>query len=42
MGRVFVRLVRQTEAQLLALGAQVLPLAWATQAYLHGGPQLSE
>jgi hypothetical protein len=42
MGKVFVRLVRQTEAQLLELGAQVLPLAWAAQACLHGVPQLSE
>jgi hypothetical protein len=41
MGKVFVRLVRQTEAQLLELGAQVLPLAWAAQACLHGVPQLS-
>ena len=42
MGKVFVTLVRQTETQLLELGHQVLPLAWAAQACLHGTPQLSE
>ena len=42
MGKVLVTLVRQTEAQLLELGAQVLPLAWAAQACLPGVPQLSE
>src|SRR5262245_44765536 len=42
MSKVFVTLVRQTETQLLELGAQVLPLAWAAQECLHGVPQLSE
>jgi hypothetical protein len=42
MGNVFVTLVRQTEAQLLELGEQVLPLARAAHACLHGVPQLSE
>jgi hypothetical protein len=42
MGNVFVTLVRQTETQLLELGEQVLPLARAAQACLHGVPQLSE
>ena len=42
MGKVFVTLVRQTETQLLALGAQVLPLARATQQRLHGATALSE
>jgi hypothetical protein len=42
MGNVFVTLVRQTETQLLELGAQVLPLAQAAPACLHGAPQLSE
>jgi hypothetical protein len=41
MGKVFVLLVRRTETQLLELGAQVLPLARAAQAYLHSTPQLS-
>jgi hypothetical protein len=41
MGKVFVTLVRQTETQLLELGAQVLPLARATQAGLHRTMQLS-
>jgi Transposase DDE domain len=41
MGKVFVTLVRQTETQLLQLGQQVLPLAWAAQACLHGTSQLS-
>jgi DDE family transposase len=41
MGQVFVTLVRQTETQLLQLGQQVLPLAWAAQACLHGASQLS-
>jgi hypothetical protein len=41
MGKVFVMLVRQTETQLLQLGQQVLPLAWAAQACLHGASQLS-
>jgi hypothetical protein len=42
MGKVFVTLVRQTETQLLEMGQQVLPLARAAQACLHGAPQLSE
>jgi hypothetical protein len=42
MGTVFVTLVRQTETQLLELGAQVLPLAQAAHACLHGAPQLSD
>jgi hypothetical protein len=42
MGKVFVTLVRQTETQLLAMGEQVLPLARAAQACLHGAPRLSE
>jgi hypothetical protein len=42
MGHVFVRLVRQTETQLLALGEQVLPLARAAQQRLHGAMALSE
>jgi Transposase DDE domain len=41
MGNVFVTLVRQTETQLLQRGQQVLPLAWAAQACLHGASQLS-
>jgi hypothetical protein len=40
MSKVFVTLVRQTERQLLERGHQVLPLAWAAQACLHGAPQL--
>jgi hypothetical protein len=42
MGKVFVTLVRQTETQLLELGAQVLPLARAAQECLYGALQLSE
>jgi hypothetical protein len=42
MGKVLVTLVRQTEAQLLALGEQVLPLARAAQQRLHGATALSE
>lgn len=42
MGKVLVTLVRQTETQLLELGAPVLPMAWAAQACLHGAPLLSE
>jgi hypothetical protein len=42
MGKVFVTLVRQTETQLLELGAQVLPLARAAHARLHSTRQLSE
>jgi hypothetical protein len=41
MSKVFVTLVRQTETQLLEVGLQVLPLARAAQACLHGAPQLS-
>jgi hypothetical protein len=41
MGQVFVTLVRQTERQLLELGQQVLPLAQAAQAHLHGATHLS-
>ena len=39
---MFVTLVRQTETQLLEMGEQVLPLAQAAQAYLHGTTHLSE
>ena len=42
MGKVFVTLVRQTEAPLLELGTQVVPVARAAQACLHGAPQLSD
>jgi hypothetical protein len=42
MGQVFVTLGRQTETPLLAMGEQVLPLAWAAQACMHGATQLSE
>jgi hypothetical protein len=42
MGRVFVTLVRQTETQLLEMGAQVLPLARTAQACLQHAPQLLE
>jgi hypothetical protein len=42
MGTVFVTLVRQTETQLLALGAQVLPLVRAAQQRLHEAPALSD
>ena len=42
MGKVVVTLVRQTETPLLAMGEQVLPLARAAPACLHGAPQLSE
>jgi hypothetical protein len=42
MGKVFVTLVRQTETQLLEVGQQVLPLARAAQACLHGATQLTE
>jgi hypothetical protein len=42
MGKVFVTLVRQTETQLLELGAAVLPLARAAHACLHSAPQLSD
>jgi hypothetical protein len=39
---MFVRLVRQTERQLLTKGDQVRPLARAAHAYVRGVPQLSE
>jgi hypothetical protein len=42
MGKVFVMLVRQTERQLLEMGAQVLPLARAAHVCLHGATHLSE
>jgi hypothetical protein len=42
MGKVCVTLVRQTETPLLAMGQQVLPLARAAPACLHGAPQLSQ
>jgi DDE family transposase len=42
IGKVFVTLVRQTEAHLLQMGEQVLPLARAAQAHVHGAMQLSE
>jgi hypothetical protein len=42
IGKVFVTLVRQTETHLLEMGEQVLPLARAAQAHLHGAMQLSE
>jgi hypothetical protein len=42
MGQVLVTLVRQTEAQLLELGAEVLPLAQAAHACLHRAPPLSD
>ena len=41
-GKVFVTLVRQTETQLLEMGAQVLPMARAAQAHLHSARHLSE
>jgi hypothetical protein len=41
MSHVFVMLVRQTERQLLEMGHQVLPLAWAAQDYLHGATHVS-
>jgi hypothetical protein len=41
IGQVFLTLVRRTETQLLELGEQVLPLARAAQAYLHGATHLS-
>ena len=41
MSKVFVTLVRQTETHLLELGQQVVPLAWAAQACLHGATRLS-
>jgi hypothetical protein len=40
IGKVFVTLVRQTERQLLQMGAQVLPLARAAQEYLHSATRL--
>ena len=42
MGHVFVTLVRQTEAQLLEVGHQVLPLARIAQERLASAPQLAE
>jgi hypothetical protein len=42
IGKVFVTLVRQTEAHLLQMGEQVLPLARAAQAHVHGAMHLSE
>jgi hypothetical protein len=42
MGQVFVTLVRQTEAQLPELGAEVLPMVQAAHACLHRAPQLAE
>jgi hypothetical protein len=42
MGKVFVTLVRQTETHLLALGAEVLPLAQAAHACLRRAPQLAD
>ena len=42
MGKVFVRLVRQTETPLLETGEPVLALARAAQAHVHSAPQLSE
>jgi hypothetical protein len=41
MGNVFVTLVRQTEAQLLEVGPQVLPLARIAQERLASAPQLA-
>jgi hypothetical protein len=41
MSTVFVTLVRQTETQLLEMGQQVVPLARAAQACLHGATRLS-
>jgi len=41
IGHVFVTLVRRTETHLLEMGEQVLPLARAAQAYLHGATHLS-
>jgi hypothetical protein len=41
MGNVFVRLVRQTETQLLEMGQPVLTLARATQDSLYGAMYLS-
>lgn len=41
MGNVFVRLVRQTETELLEMGRPVLTLARATQDALHGAISLS-
>ncbi len=41
IGKVFVTLVRQTETHLLQIGEQVLPLARAAQAHVHGTMQLS-
>jgi hypothetical protein len=40
-GKVFVRLVRQTEAQLLTIGAPVVALARTAQTQVHTTPQLT-
>lgn len=40
-GKVFVRLVRQTEAQLLTTGAPVVALARTAQTHVHTTPQLT-
>jgi len=42
MGKVGVTLVRQTETSWLARGEQLLPLARAAHACLHGAPRLSD
>jgi hypothetical protein len=42
IGQVLVTLVRRTEVELLDLGVQVLPLARAAQACVHGATHLSE
>jgi hypothetical protein len=42
LGKVCVTLVRQTEAPLLPMGEQVLPLARAAQAHVHGAMPRSE
>jgi hypothetical protein len=41
LGKVLVTLVRQTATRLLEMGVQVLPLAQAAQAYLHGATHRS-
>jgi hypothetical protein len=40
-GKVFVRLVRQTEAHLLTTGASVTALAQTAQAQVHTAPELT-
>ena len=42
IGQVCVTLVRQTEPHVLQMGAQVLPLARAAQAHVHGAMPLAE